>query len=282
MAPLPINSINHFTHPHPLTAADNNQEFSCDGCKTLGSGKRFCCNACDFDLHDYCATCPRSLSSFMHPHPLTLVLRKPASAKTARLVDRVCDLCRETVDGLFYRCKECEFDVHPLCTQLPEKLNHALHAIHPLILRSSPAEGLCAVCRRLCGGWRYGCRACRVDIHLECVLEPVVGYQQYDRSIGQGGIPMFDHNIGIPFHAPPGFAPFYGYPSYDPRFNMYHGGQYMYPPANFGPQNLQVGASNSNNNNGSRLGKSMFGLVKQLGFGVISNMIFGVDVSGLF
>ncbi|XP_057808024.1 protein VACUOLELESS GAMETOPHYTES-like [Salvia miltiorrhiza] len=288
MAPLPKNSIDHFTHAHPLAAADDDQEFSCDGCKTIGIGKRFRCKACDFDLHDYCGTCPRSLPSFMHHHALTLVLRKPAKPGAARAVNRVCDVCRESVDGLFYRCKECEFDVHPLCTQLPEKLKHALHKVHPLILRSPPAAGACAVCRRPCSGWRYGCGACRVDIHLECVLEPVVGFQQHDFNTGQRGIPTFDHNTGIPFQAPPHFPPFYGYPygpgypSYGPGFNMYYGGgPNMYPPGNFAPQqaqNLQV----SNNNNGNRVGKSMFGLVRQLGFGVISNMIFGVDVSGLF
>ncbi|KAL1555665.1 hypothetical protein AAHA92_11376 [Salvia divinorum] len=252
----PKYSIDHFTHPHRLTAADFNHEFLCNGCMTIGISRRFRCNACDFDLHEYCATCPRSLHSFMHPHPLTLLLRTPASAKSTRVV---CDLCRETVEWLFYRCDECNFDLHPLCTQLPQKLNHALHRIHPLILQSLPAAGACAVCRRLCVGWRYACRSCRVDIHFDCVLKPVVWGQKHDRSgssTGQQGITIFNQNKGIPFHAQPGFAPRYGY----------HGGS----------------VNNSNNNNGgSRLRKSMFGLVMKLGIGVISNMIFGVDVSGL-
>ncbi|KAJ0088002.1 hypothetical protein Patl1_31792 [Pistacia atlantica] len=37
-------------------------------------------------------------------------------AKSTRQIDRICDVCRDGVEGLFYRCKECEFDVHPLCT----------------------------------------------------------------------------------------------------------------------------------------------------------------------
>ncbi|KAH6806242.1 hypothetical protein C2S51_031073 [Perilla frutescens var. frutescens] len=279
MAPLPKNSIDHFTHAHPLVVADIDREFSCDGCKTLGIGKRYRCNGCDFDLHDYCGTCPRTLSAAsMHHHALTLVMRK-ADAKT-RQVDRICDVCRDPVDGLFYRCRECEFDVHPLCTQLPEKLNHALHNTHPLILQSSPAAGFCTVCRRSCGGWRYRCGICCFDIHLECVMEPVVPFEQ----TGQRGIPAFDQ--GIPFQQRPQFAPFYGYPcgpgypNSGPGFNMYYGGPYMYPPGNYAQQNFQVGASN--NNESSRVGRSMFGLVKRLGFGVISNMIFGVDVSPLF
>ncbi|KAL1555664.1 hypothetical protein AAHA92_11376 [Salvia divinorum] len=207
----PKYSIDHFTHPHRLTAADFNHEFLCNGCMTIGISRRFRCNACDFDLHEYCATCPRSLHSFMHPHPLTLLLRTPASAKSTRVV---CDLCRETVEWLFYRCDECNFDLHPLCTQLPQKLNHALHRIHPLILQSLPAAGACAVCRRLCVGWRYACRSCRVDIHFDCVLKPVVWGQKHDRSgssTGQQGITIFNQNKGIPFHAQPGFAPRYGF-----------------------------------------------------------------------
>lgn len=98
---------------------------------------------------------------------------------------------------------------------------------------------------------------------------------------------MFDPNMGIPFQMPPQFAQFQGYPygpgypGFGPGFNMHYGGHYAYPPGNYGPgpQNLQVATSN---NNGSRVGKSMFGLVRQLGFGVVSNMIFGVDVVGLF
>lgn len=283
MAPLPRNSIDHFAHPgHPLKTVDGDQEFLCNGCKTLGTGKRYRCHGCDFDLHDFCGTCPRVLSSFMHHHSLNLVIRK---AKSTRQVDRICDVCKDPVEGLFYRCKECEFDVHPLCTQLPEKLNHALHKIHPMILQSSLIPGSCAVCRGSCNGWRYRCGICNFDIHLECILVPVVPCQQ-NAQTNQRGIPMFDQ--GIPFQPPPQFAPYHGfpygpgYPNFGPGpgFNMYHGGPYMYPQ-NFAPQNYQVGASNNNNGTG-RLGKSMFSLVGQLGFGVLSNMIFGVDISSLF
>ncbi|KAI3474135.1 hypothetical protein Pfo_028923 [Paulownia fortunei] len=199
MAPLPKNSIDHFAHPgHPLTAFEGDKEYLCDGCKTLGTGKRYRCHGCDFDLHDYCGTCPRVLSSFMHQnHALSLVIRK---AQGTRQVDRICDVCADPVEGLFYRCKECEFDVHPLCTQLPQKLQHALHKIHPLNLQSWPVPGLCAVCRGLCNSWRYRCGICNFDIHLECVLVPVVPCPQ-NAQTNQRGIPIFDQ--GIPFQPRP-------------------------------------------------------------------------------
>nr|XP_016506923.1 PREDICTED: uncharacterized protein LOC107824633 [Nicotiana tabacum] len=128
MAPLRKNTIQHFTHPeHSLTEYDSNTGYLCDGCKIPGIGKRYRCHGCEFDLHEYCGTCPTILSSFMHPyHSLKLVVRKPQGN---RQFDRICNVCCDSVEGLFYRCEICEFDVHPLCTQLPETLRHVLHQI---------------------------------------------------------------------------------------------------------------------------------------------------------
>ncbi|KAL0451109.1 UNVERIFIED_CONTAM: putative nucleoredoxin 1-1 [Sesamum latifolium] len=191
----------HFTHPaHPLTAFDSQQDYLCNGCKTPGNGKRYRCQRCDFDLHDYCGTCPRLLSSFMHKnHSLSLVTRKPQGA---RQVHRICDVCRDPVEGLFYRCKECEFDVHPLCTQLPEKLQHALHKTHPLVLQSSTVPGFCAVCRGSCSSWRYRCGLCSFDIHLECVLVPVVPCRQKGQGSKEREFPcMIKGFLSSPRHS---------------------------------------------------------------------------------
>ncbi|KAL8507843.1 hypothetical protein ACS0TY_018400 [Phlomoides rotata] len=276
MAHLPQNSIDHFFHEgHPLKPVDSDKQFLCDGCKTLGTGKRYRCNGCDFDLHDYCRTCPRLLSSFMHPHSLTLVFRRP---QQSRQINRICDVCRDPVEGMFFRCKECEFDVHPVCTKLPEKLNHALHSTHPLTLQSSNlVPKFCAVCKNSCQGWQYRCEICNFDIHLGCVLAPVIPCVQHEK-ISQRGLPLFGQRI--PFRPPPQYVSYYGsgYPNfghyYCPNFG-YHGGPYTTP------QNYHVGGGSSNNETG-QLGKSMFTLVGQLGFGVLSNMIFGVDVPSLF
>lgn len=102
MAPVPqTNTISHFTHPgHRLSPVNVAEEYRCDGCKTNGAGARFRCGPCDFDLHEYCATCPSTLSSFMHPHPLNLVQRK---SQSTRRIERVCDVCGDGVEALFYR-----------------------------------------------------------------------------------------------------------------------------------------------------------------------------------
>ncbi|KAA8516383.1 hypothetical protein F0562_016676 [Nyssa sinensis] len=225
MALVPMNSIEHFTHPgHPLEELHAGTEFLCDGCKTLGTGKRYRCHGCDFDMHEYCGRCPRSLSSFMHPHPLTLVVRK---MQGTRQNERFCDVCGEFVEGLFYGCKDCEFDVHPLCTQLPQHLRHALHTIHPLMLQTSSSSP-CAVCGDMCNFWRYRCGICSFDIHVECVLTPC------DHPPTQRTIP--------PCHPPPppqpllarpphyGTAYAYGVSSGPPNpYNMYNHVNHVQP-----------------------------------------------------
>ncbi|PIN12979.1 hypothetical protein CDL12_14401 [Handroanthus impetiginosus] len=283
MAPLPKTSIDHFTHPgHPLIAVDGgDQEYLCNGCRTLGTGRRYPCDGCDFDLDEYCGTCPRTLSSFVRQnHTLTLVMRRPQST---RQVTRICDVCSVPVEGLFYRYKECEFDVHPLCTQLPEKLQHALHKTHNLTLQSSKITSFCALRRGLCKNWRYTSGICSFDIHLECVLAPVVRCLQINTRKNQRGIPMFDQ--GIPFQPLRQFSHYsYGVPhgptgyNFGPGYDMEQNNQYMCPN-NFVPQNQAAATSGSNGSGPFR--SSMFALVEQLGVGVVSNMIVGVDPSAL-
>ncbi|KAK7339721.1 hypothetical protein VNO77_20402 [Canavalia gladiata] len=171
MAPRKKITIEHFTHQgHPLTYFATNTQFLCDGCKKLGNGNRYRCSTCDFDLHEHCATCPTTLASFMHPmHQLTLVLRKPQGA---RHHERVCNVCGTFVNGLFYRCKVCDFDVHPLCIQLPQHTRHPLHPHHVLRLQPLPgpsSSGWCMVCKTTsCNSWSYRCEICNVEIHLKC------------------------------------------------------------------------------------------------------------------
>ncbi|KAA8516386.1 hypothetical protein F0562_016679 [Nyssa sinensis] len=133
----------------------------------------FACKGCDFNLHDYCWTCPRSLSSFMHSHPLSLDVGMEQGTSQN---EHFCDVCGELVEGLCYRCKDCEFNVHPLCTQLPQQLcHHPRHTIHPLKLEkisSSRSCAVCHVCAGACDSWRYRCEICGFDIHMECLLVP--------------------------------------------------------------------------------------------------------------
>ncbi|KAL7248397.1 hypothetical protein ACSBR2_003173 [Camellia fascicularis] len=229
MDPMPKQTIEHFTHPgHQLEQVYAKTEYTCAGCKTLGQGSRYQCSSksCYYVLHDYCGTCPPSLSSFMHPqHPLTLVVRNPQ--QSIRQNDRYCDVCREPVEGLFYRCKDCDFDfdVHPLCTQLPPQLRHALDQSHPLIFEAPVLPSPCSVCGAECSSWRYRCGVCGLDIHLECLLKPCVPPTQ-QRSVRPSG-PNPNHPPPYPPLLPYGHPPPYPLPPPSPYG---HSPPYPLPP----------------------------------------------------
>nr|XP_016507408.1 PREDICTED: diacylglycerol kinase theta-like [Nicotiana tabacum] len=260
-------------HEHPITIYDdaNNTKYLCEGCMIPGSGKRYHCHDCNFNLHEHCGTCPPNLSSFMHPyHSLKLVERN-------HLRERFCNVCRDTIEGLSYRCELCEFDVHPLCTQLPETLRHALHK-HPLRLLGSSEAGKCAVCSGECdaSSWRYRCALCGFDIHMGCV--PI----QCEKKMTDRGIPMYVPPSLFPHHQQQYFGVYaYGNsstpywnptPNYSPGpSNMQHYNYMPHPPLHL--QHHCQGQAQTYFGGG--IGQIMFELVKALVVGVMTNMIFG-------
>ncbi|KFK36671.1 hypothetical protein AALP_AA4G154700 [Arabis alpina] len=112
-------TINHFSHNHPLSEVNGVGTFTCDGCKLHGNGKTYRCSDCDYDLHEYCATCPQSLRSSYHAPDHELSLIKGPTHMTS------CYVCRFYMQGMFYKCKHCSFESHPLCTHGP------MHASSP-------------------------------------------------------------------------------------------------------------------------------------------------------
>ncbi|KAL5740533.1 hypothetical protein ACOSQ2_029713 [Xanthoceras sorbifolium] len=265
MAPLPKKTIEHFTHPgHQLIEVFDNEEYLCDGCKTLGVGTRYRCNACDFDLHEHCGKCPMTFTSFMHPqHQLNLVVRKP---QAERQIERICDFCGDHVEGLFYRCKLCEFDVHPQCTQLPQDVRHVLHPHHPLRLQPA-SSSWCMVCQSECTGWRYRCAICNCfDIHLGCVLTPC------DSSTSTSPSTSTPRSVQQPVAPPSSFGGYaYGIPSF---------GAYSYAvPSGYGtaPDNMchQYPYVSNQGPGGGKKTKKMYVLVRKLAVGVVTNIVFG-------
>ncbi|CAK9185370.1 unnamed protein product [Ilex paraguariensis] len=205
MDPLPNNAIVYFRHPgHPLELLEVNTEYVCDGCKTNGSGTTYRCNSCDFDLHEYCGTCPGTLSSFMHLYPPSLVVH---NAQATSQNEPVCDVCGDHVEGMFYRCENCEFNLHPLCTLLPQSLRHVLHLEHELTFQADASPDLCAICRGSCCSWRYRCGACGFDIHKECILVPCDPPTQRSVPFSQPGPPP---QCPIPPFGPSGSPPYGG------------------------------------------------------------------------
>ncbi|KAI3952633.1 hypothetical protein MKX01_013595 [Papaver californicum] len=199
-------TLRHFTHPHVLikqafediqSEGYENDEFVCDGCSAVGSGARYHCKQCSFDLHEDCATCPGFLTSFIHPnHPLERIWEGPENDHGQL---RPCDVCGGQVKGLFYKCSsgapEKRYDegshyffIHPTCSKFQPQLHHGIDENHPLRLQSVPVipDAWCAICRKLVSSssWSYRCDPCGVNIHPQCITLPYVRYQQQVRPSG--------------------------------------------------------------------------------------------------
>ncbi|KAL2936199.1 Diacylglycerol kinase theta [Bienertia sinuspersici] len=148
---------------HPLKEVYKNSKFECKCCKSKSKGMRFRCDECDFDIHTTCGTCPTSLVSFKHPQHILQLMEKP------QLPYHKCHLCQKLVKGMVYRCKVCNFFMHPICGDLPEILsNHAMHPPHSLKLQLMETSK-CDVCDKACNQWRYFCGICDVHIHVGCL-----------------------------------------------------------------------------------------------------------------
>ncbi|XP_034694142.1 diacylglycerol kinase theta-like [Vitis riparia] len=308
------NIKEHFTNPgHSLTKVYGSEEFHCDGCKTPGNGPRYRCHTCDSTLHEYCGVCPSTLSTFMHPqHQLKQVIR----TQGRRVNERLCTLCRDDVEGLFYQCTDCDFDIHPLCTKIPESVPHPLHPTHQLKLQTS-SSGRCSVCKGECTSWRYGCAICTFDIHLECILAqcetPTIS-RSLGAPITPAPPPYGPYGIAPPLHPwgvygglPPysAYGPWYPYYSSTPHlynwpsstpFSAYaHACAYAPPPpssflvpppssgfyahggtTDFGPHNT--------NNQAQGTGKQLKGMLSKiiysLSMGVLTNLIAGGITGG--
>ncbi|XP_010675468.2 protein VACUOLELESS GAMETOPHYTES [Beta vulgaris subsp. vulgaris] len=163
-------TLQHFTHlHHPLKKISEEKEFKCDGCERLGIGQRYQCQECSFNLHTHCGHCPADLTSFMHPkHRLHLALVQRARATFSN--DHTCEVCGESVGGLFYQCKRCQIYVHPLCSQLPQYVHYVADVGHSLELQHQEQSSSCTVCGVQCNHWYYKCGMCPVVLHIDCLL----------------------------------------------------------------------------------------------------------------
>lgn len=79
----------HFSHPeHRLARFDFPYLFLCMGCKEYGAGKRFMCQICGFQLHEFCAMAPPSLHDHpFHPkHQHLLFFEKPGNGDDSSVI----------------------------------------------------------------------------------------------------------------------------------------------------------------------------------------------------
>ncbi|XP_038882330.1 uncharacterized protein LOC120073579 [Benincasa hispida] len=197
---------------------------------------------------------PHELSSFLHRHPLTHMIRNPLVPSRTR---RICDVCRESIHDNFYHCKDCHFHVHSFCTRVPDKLRHISDRNHKLRLYKL-SSGHCSICKEDCSSlWVYGCSVCEVNIHLNCLRRSIARSPSGSRGIHHHAPPPWATGPPQPqFHG-------WGYPNYNHHHQMNHGGH------------GNGGNSSSSSSLGSVFGSTMFSLVQSLAIGALTDFIFG-------
>ncbi|KAL0313813.1 UNVERIFIED_CONTAM: hypothetical protein Sangu_2225700 [Sesamum angustifolium] len=126
--------ITHYAHSqHPLMELTLPELFTCSGCKEFGAGKRFACQQCDFQLHEFCAVSPPLLKNHpLHGQHQLVFHSKPRPAKGGISWPR-CDVCGKSTKGFTFRCRACSFQMHPCCAMLSTEINFPIHP-HPLKL----------------------------------------------------------------------------------------------------------------------------------------------------
>ncbi|TKY69129.1 protein-disulfide reductase [Spatholobus suberectus] len=169
--------ILHFSHPqHPLSMMDLPDLFNCVGCKEYGSGKRFVCKQCDFQMHDFCALAPPALKAHpIHSQHSILFHSKPAKVGKGK---PKCDVCGKPTKGFAFLCTACAFQMHPCCAMLSTEIEYPPH---PHTLRVAPttapdpASFVCGECRSRRSGKVYRCTACEYNLHAVCAKSKING-----------------------------------------------------------------------------------------------------------
>ncbi|KAI4336666.1 hypothetical protein L6164_015164 [Bauhinia variegata] len=179
--------ILHLSHPqHPLSQVDLPDLFTCVGCREYGSGKRFLCQQCNFQLHDFCAFAPPTLKAHpLHPQHHITFHAKPVKPKGGILKSK-CDVCGKASKGYAFTCSACGFQMHPCCAMLSTEIQYPNHPHHILKLlpptnsssEASAANFLCGECKKRRSGSRvYHCTVCDYHLHAVCAKNMVNGLQ---------------------------------------------------------------------------------------------------------
>ncbi|KAJ1394959.1 Zinc finger, PHD-type, conserved site [Sesbania bispinosa] len=180
--------IIHFSHPqHPLSMMDIKDLFICVGCKEYGSGKRFVCQQCDYQLHDFCALAPPALKAHpFHSQHSMLFHSKPAKSGMAK---SKCDVCGKPTKGFAFLCTACAFQMHPCCAMLNTEIEYPNHP-HTLKIMPSTSTNpssnytdsgggsiVCGECKKKRSGKVYRCTVCDYHLHAVCAKSKVNGLQ---------------------------------------------------------------------------------------------------------
>ncbi|XP_049390785.1 uncharacterized protein LOC125855146 [Solanum stenotomum] len=188
-------TIVHHTHSkHPLAEITLSELFTCSGCKEFGTGRRYACQNCDFQLHHFCALAPPSLKAHpFHGQHQLVFHAKPKQVKAGIAWPR-CDVCCKSTKGFTFRCRvnSCNFQMHPCCAMLSTEIKfpnhpHLLKVLPPGNTLLGGAGGgndqpgmVCSECKKKRSSGRvYSCTVCDYHLHALCAKSMINGLQEY-------------------------------------------------------------------------------------------------------
>lgn len=193
-ASLP-REISHPFHPqHNLTLFENSinrRVYTSYYCSCCGDGSGefvYICKHCNVVLDVKCGTAKlQTIMSRIHQHPLAYF-----NIETRRLA---CHFCGDRGTRNFFRCVNCEFNVHDHCfPSLPQRIKHDCHC-DPLDFTKDrildvpdgdeDQEVYCSACeeRRDLNDPCYFCKECHYVADVHCVISEILPYLQSDPEV---------------------------------------------------------------------------------------------------
>lgn len=169
----------HPSHPeHPLEMVNHQESYTCDGCKMEGTGPRYRCERCNYDLHHECMFAPSKLKFQAHTCKF---YESPLPAANCTKVNctkciRSCDACGLTIKGFVYHYSEKGWDFHPRCAKLENKIQ--VGNVTFWLKKQGPCS--CAWCKKKLPrgagknnipGWSYVSKYDDYNFHEYCVME---------------------------------------------------------------------------------------------------------------
>ncbi|XAR54871.1 hypothetical protein NMG60_11030194 [Bertholletia excelsa] len=184
---LPLEMHSPFHPWHPLTLRRNypdNDFIQCIVCLGFLRGVfSYQCQECRFGLHTRCAAFlpiknntgdgrdELQIVKFSRRHHPLLVF------ENHKLKISCCRRCVEEIkigDSICFWA-ECKVWIHKTCAELPQKIKHVVHPIHPLTLieifdrNIFSNKGTCTVCgRHIIQIFLHQCSDCKLFVHVQC------------------------------------------------------------------------------------------------------------------
>ena len=160
--------IQHFSHKHRLLLKSNKVDQNCAVCLYFISGDGYCCDDCQYYLHESCAKLKDEIIFFDYHSFHFLKLHGIADDGAF-----YCDVCGTDCLGFTYRCTDCNFKIDLQCAH-ESGIWLPIHD-HFLELQVSDTDTepsfFCDFCRTTCYSHRGRSLHCEEDCNFKIDLD---------------------------------------------------------------------------------------------------------------